>query len=361
MPIKFRCPHCQQFLGISRSKAGAVTDCPTCGRTIRIPNLDGQVAPLPAPRFDAQDDQLVAALGALASIPQEDQPVAEDAAALAAAPEVVVQKAVVAVVPEVVPPPLDELEVVAEPVPNVEDASEFSLIGEEDALAQLGKLRPATTPNRTQPQKGPRFGAAVLLLVSVASAASGALMTWGLLRGQVRTVAKPAVSPAVAVAQPVATPPAKAEVAGPQIRGEVSYVAPGGSLKPDHGARVLVLPLVRQGSAKIVGTGFRVGADAVDRQLLAASAEALGGELQLADDAGRFMVELASPGEYGVLIASRYQSRPEQVPLPERCQQFLAQYFERPDLMIGNVQYRYQQLTVAAAPSEPLKVEFPMP
>ena len=34
MPIKFHCPHCEQFLGISRGKAGALTDCPSCGRTL---------------------------------------------------------------------------------------------------------------------------------------------------------------------------------------------------------------------------------------------------------------------------------------------------------------------------------------
>jgi len=68
MPIKFRCQQCRQFLGISRSKAGSVVDCPTCGRTIRIPELDGTVRPLPKPSLDLQDSSLARALDELASI-----------------------------------------------------------------------------------------------------------------------------------------------------------------------------------------------------------------------------------------------------------------------------------------------------
>jgi len=68
MPIKFRCQQCRQFLGISRSKAGSVVDCPTCGRTIRIPELDGTVRPLPKPSLDLHDSSLARALDELASI-----------------------------------------------------------------------------------------------------------------------------------------------------------------------------------------------------------------------------------------------------------------------------------------------------
>src|SRR5262245_57683335 len=68
MPIKFRCPHCEQFLGISRGKAGALTDCPSCGRTIRIPELDGSIRPLPGAELNHKDADLAQALDALAQI-----------------------------------------------------------------------------------------------------------------------------------------------------------------------------------------------------------------------------------------------------------------------------------------------------
>jgi len=72
MPIKFRCQQCRQFLGISRSQAESVVDCPTCGRTIRVPALDGTVRPLPKPGLDPQDSKLTAALDELASIGEID-------------------------------------------------------------------------------------------------------------------------------------------------------------------------------------------------------------------------------------------------------------------------------------------------
>lgn len=72
MPIKFRCQHCRQFLGISRAKAGEVFDCPTCGRTIRVPDLDGKVKPLPKPGLNLEDSRLASALNELASIDRPD-------------------------------------------------------------------------------------------------------------------------------------------------------------------------------------------------------------------------------------------------------------------------------------------------
>ena len=68
MPIKFRCQHCRQFLGISRSKAGEVFDCPTCGWTLRVPDLDGTIRPLPDGGLDMGDSKLAEALDELASI-----------------------------------------------------------------------------------------------------------------------------------------------------------------------------------------------------------------------------------------------------------------------------------------------------
>ncbi len=66
MPIKFRCQYCKQFLGISRKKAGEIVDCPTCGRTLRVPLLDGKVIPLPKLQLDLKDSSLTRAMEELA-------------------------------------------------------------------------------------------------------------------------------------------------------------------------------------------------------------------------------------------------------------------------------------------------------
>jgi len=55
-------------MGISRSKAGEIVDCPTCGLSVRVPGLDGEIAPIPQPKLDLKDSELTNALDELASI-----------------------------------------------------------------------------------------------------------------------------------------------------------------------------------------------------------------------------------------------------------------------------------------------------
>jgi hypothetical protein len=40
MPIRFRCQHCHQLLGIARRKAGSTVHCPTCNASLLVPVLD---------------------------------------------------------------------------------------------------------------------------------------------------------------------------------------------------------------------------------------------------------------------------------------------------------------------------------
>jgi phage FluMu protein Com len=48
MPIRFRCEHCQQLLGIARRKAGMHVSCPTCRRQVLVPAKDQEEAHVPA-------------------------------------------------------------------------------------------------------------------------------------------------------------------------------------------------------------------------------------------------------------------------------------------------------------------------
>src|SRR6185436_14271417 len=72
VPIKFRCNYCRQFLGISRAQAGGIVDCPTCGRSIRVPQLDGTLQPIPQPELNLQDAHLARALDELARLASGD-------------------------------------------------------------------------------------------------------------------------------------------------------------------------------------------------------------------------------------------------------------------------------------------------
>jgi phage FluMu protein Com len=50
MPIRFRCEHCQQLLGIARRKAGTKVECPTCHALVLVPLTDQEEdAQAPAP------------------------------------------------------------------------------------------------------------------------------------------------------------------------------------------------------------------------------------------------------------------------------------------------------------------------
>jgi hypothetical protein len=50
MPVRFRCPFCNQLLGISRRKIGTVIECPNCHGKVGVPSEEpGPVDPAPPP------------------------------------------------------------------------------------------------------------------------------------------------------------------------------------------------------------------------------------------------------------------------------------------------------------------------
>ncbi len=49
MPIRFRCQHCHQFMGIARRKSGTEVQCPTCRHNVLVPR-ENEVAAEAAPR-----------------------------------------------------------------------------------------------------------------------------------------------------------------------------------------------------------------------------------------------------------------------------------------------------------------------
>ncbi len=47
MPIRFRCRHCNQLMGIARRKAGTMVSCPTCRAQVLVPMEDEEAHPQP--------------------------------------------------------------------------------------------------------------------------------------------------------------------------------------------------------------------------------------------------------------------------------------------------------------------------
>ncbi len=48
MPIRFRCQYCSQLLGIARRKAGSQVACPTCRRSLTVPQEEAAAVPGPS-------------------------------------------------------------------------------------------------------------------------------------------------------------------------------------------------------------------------------------------------------------------------------------------------------------------------
>jgi phage FluMu protein Com len=78
MPIRFRCPHCDQLMGIARRKTGLTVQCPRCREAVVVPAPDLRQASharrtveVNQPRFERRDfDEIFAA--ALANAPAQN-------------------------------------------------------------------------------------------------------------------------------------------------------------------------------------------------------------------------------------------------------------------------------------------------
>ncbi|MEZ6064537.1 MAG: hypothetical protein R3B90_02255 [Planctomycetaceae bacterium] len=366
MPIKFRCPECQQFLGISRSRAGAVTDCPTCGRSIRVPTLEGHVEPLPAPELNLGDAGLASALDKLASL--VDSPVVEsqphagrESRELAAAPQ---PKAVPLPEPMVLAPAAaPQVRAAPEPQshqPETRAAESRPAAGHDGAIESLAQLererieRSAAESSRNS--RGVPVGMAVLLAVLLSAAMFGA----GYVAGRAVEVVASSDAPAAATpaAAAASSEPAAASDVEPAITGRVSYIAEDGESRPDAGARILVLPEERQGASMLPVEGFRPGASVEDRALAIAAARALGGDFAIADETGRYRIALPKPGVFEVLILSRYQERNG----PATAARLgWRPYFDRPAQVVGQAAEQRTSLRYRGSGTSPRDHTFDRP
>jgi hypothetical protein len=354
MPIKFRCPHCQQFLGISRSKAGAVTDCPTCGRTIRVPDLDGKISPLPKPKLDYADTGLARALSELANLGVAGEPQGDGSTRHSPQPEAIV----------LAPPPVVEavslpVPLPPEPMPHVDSAAPAALPVSQtkpgtqspDALwgpmEELAALRPAS---RREAAAAPR-PASFPLLVGIACGLLG--LGAGFLLGRMtgdssETTNPPAVAPQAVPPVPAPAPagqPAE-EVSPPAqvlpasdrqraIEGRVTYVNADGESRPDSGARILVLPATREGASKLAVDSFRTGASDADLRVAQASIRALGGDFVLAGPDGHYEIQLPAAGKFQLLMVSKYQGRGSGSEGDPAGIAALKNWFDKPQLLLG--------------------------
>lgn len=339
MPIKFRCPHCEQLLGISRSKANAVVDCPTCGRQLRVPGPDKQLAPIPDPQLDLGDAQLAEALRELAAIPEGS----DEGLADTPAPEARRQPVQVMAVP-LPEAPAPKAKLVSPRRSSRETSAQAETNEGEDPLVSLTEAADWDDVNDVDPPwyRHPAARAALVLL------AAGLFFGLGYY---VRDLREMAVAEAASRKEEESRQRAVARKAAagirdllPAIAGRISYVTENGNLRSDRGARLIALPQQRKGDVRLSIVGFRSGDSEADVAVARAALRALGGDMAVADTEGQFQVLLPEAGNYHVVVLSRFQPVPPEKVAPPELMRILARDFDRPEQLLGHTQYHWADL-----------------
>ncbi len=343
MPIKFRCKHCQQLLGISVSRAGAVVDCPQCGRSLRAPELDGKTKKLPQATQGVKGDAaLISALSELSALEHQEITPSTERATKRPAPVAVQAK-----IPAVVPIPVDAVAVEAitvhDPVAAVGDwvdaPPDFDLQDEPvvitDSLAELagwddvssaGEVNSTLLADMRAADRAEQVASLRTLSFCLAALLIGVGFGWWL-----RPLwDKPGTTEVEndAARELDAGQPELLGDGRRQIRGSVKFSDAAGTLQPDSGARVLLLPTIRRGTLMFDGKSLRRDSKDPDRLATEAGLSAVGVQVAEADAGGVFNVSLQDGLAYTLIVISSHQARPGDVSIDPAVDKALQQYIE---------------------------------
>ncbi len=353
MPIKFRCDYCRQLLGISRSKAGQIVDCPTCGRVVRVPELDGRREPVPEPEMNLADSELTGALAELARIGQQPIDDAEPDSSPQSA-QVIEPEPLPA--PEPIDPPAASGPLAGSIVPpsppgSVEqrrpgrkpvDRRDQRAAAYDDELASLAIKDEGLPIWRRRAMPGRRKWRTLFPLPVILTICGVALI--GFLCGYL--VGDTGSHPDVTTTQNPSGGPAATETTQPSVKGHITFKNEEGQSRQDRRARVIAFPQQRQGQRKLGITGFRSGdSDSTeDFRSARAALRELGGAVAVADDDGNFELSLPATGTYSILVLSHYQPRDEDEPIEAPLMKLLNEYFDRPEQLLGRVAYHFTKI-----------------
>ncbi|MEZ6146353.1 MAG: hypothetical protein R3B91_13255 [Planctomycetaceae bacterium] len=365
MPIKFRCRHCQQFLGISDSRAGEITNCPQCGKAIRVPALDGTVAPIPEPKLNLKDEQLADALSELARLESDSEENLTKSQPIAL-PELQSNESRVSTPParEVTAP----VTVLAKPV--AESARKATLHPtshttpiEEDShevlssLADLAGRSTSSTSSRIEQNNQwkllvPVLGFLLLLTIAV-------MMRSG-FGPDASSIPVTDDSQDTRESEPEDQQPANLpnDVSVPAITGRVTYISDAGDSRPDSGAIAILLPFPRKGQFKLDEAGFLSGAAQIDADAATAALQALGGDASIADQDGKFELHVTTAGDYRMLVISHHQKTNTRSALATKVQETLSGYFLRPAILLGQLSYHFDDFHYRGQGTSPRDVNF---
>ena len=354
MPIKFRCQHCDQFLGIARSRAGAHVDCPRCGNVLRVPG--NSTAASHQRGSSTSEDSLVSALSelsALANNTASDDPLpsSTDHTPVALADQAIPFTTYHAVAPvERATPSVPSVE---QPAPLTigdvagEDANER--MTEKDGLAELaalsadyspGEISPALLDEMRSVSRGTGqtvatlIGGACLLLLGLAGgwylARSGNDQHLPLLNFTSARERSDESTDTVTI--PGDFPGTTAERV---VTGTVQYENESRKRLPDAGAFVLILPVKHPGTLLLNSKSLIRGDDHADFKATAAALASLGGRIVRVADDGGFATSIAPESNFVVIAVSQHVSRPDAVPVAAGISNVLQTWFDSPSRLVG--------------------------
>ncbi|MEZ6059930.1 MAG: zinc ribbon domain-containing protein [Planctomycetaceae bacterium] len=342
MPIKFRCHHCQQLLGISRSRAGALVDCPQCGRSLRVPSLDGTTRAVPNPGESVRrDGDLLAALSELSELAtstDDDSGNTSDRtehdSRLRPVPSEPLPNAEIISLPEpaiTVPPTSDSdhdtdfdesIATTYAREPLRELAESFDQAVGQPSLSELGFEQ---TPARTLPGATWWLISGILMLACLAGG-------WWIGRngadGSRRSTDAELSNSGDGSAAGAAASRPRNPVAVASVRGTVMYVDPSGRSVPDSSALLILLPTSRRGDMLLSSRSLRRETEHPDFQATAAALAILGGAIAVADGDGRFQLDATGHGSHILVAVSRHIERPNDLPVPPAVEKALSGYFD---------------------------------
>ncbi|HUG93318.1 MAG TPA: hypothetical protein VML55_20930, partial [Planctomycetaceae bacterium] len=402
---KFRCQHCRQFLGISRAKAGAVVDCPTCGRALRVPRLDGTIEPLPEPGMDLADSGLSEALEELAQIADSRLAVAaptdrDDRRRGAAV--VTQDEAAPALLPPLPDPvpvdppapvrpasspagmkvkPLPKRAARAPSEPEESDESEHPILKRarkstaiSNEMIELIQAGTAATPDEfptTTPKPADRRGIwsglagrvsprvrLVLALCGIGAVALAAGFVLGRAGGPADGRGH---GPAAAVGGERSESAGERSALGTAkaagLVGRITYEAERGDFRADAGARIIAFPATSS-------TGERLPArrliDETQRAAVATQLAAAGGGFAVADENGRFALSLQKTGVYRVLVVSEWRPRQGE-PLPAGVVELAGEWLDSPETVTEKRSCRVREISYSSGRGVPFDCVFEEP
>lgn len=313
MPIRFRCPRCQQRLSIGSHKTGALIQCPTCKDQVRVPDAS-EVLSLRGPSTSEPESDTVS-VAATSAIPLAEliEPVNDPPSRATAVPNTSSPSPVTAPVAASFTQPLASADVYDSPraaTNSFTSAAWANKLG----ISKLDHSR-VTLPRYVIYTQGLLLGAVgfVCLIFGIA-------LGWKF-------------SPTSSPIDPETLPCV--------VSGIVEYEDSRGARHPDIGAVVLALPAANQPEKSISSEGL--GPDDPQpksehpglREL-----ESLGGRIVRANAAGRFEFRVPRGGNFYIVAISKQTRRDG--PHEPKITSTLGKYIAPATKLLGNYQYAMQ-------------------